>query len=546
MSDPGAGAAERAGDGLASHALELFRRAADHARHGRGPAVRDGEGGHGYDDLLGASLRLAGRLLEAAPSGSGLDGARVAFLVPPGARYVAVQWGTWLAGGVAVPLCLSHPRPELEYVLDDAEAGVAVAAPGTLADRLRPLAEARGSRFLTTARPRPGERLDPPALPEVEPDDRAMILYTSGTTGRPKGVVHTHASLAAQVRSLVEAWGWRTGDRILHVLPLHHTHGIVNALLCPLWAGAECEIAPEFDPGRCWERFASGEVSVFMAVPTIYYRLLRTWESASREDRDRWSAGARRLRLMVSGSAALPVSTFEKWNEVTGHNLLERYGMTEIGMALSNPLEGERRPGTVGRPLPGVGVRLVDDSGRPLVDGSDRERGLEGGPGEIEVRGATVFREYWRRSGATREAFRDGWFRTGDEAVVEQGYYRILGRKSVDILKSGGEKISALEIEEVLRRHPGVDDCAVVGVPDPEWGERVCAAIVPAGCGEEADRRDGTAPGEPDLEEIRAWTKARLAPYKAPREIRVLSELPRNAMGKVVKPEVVELFEEGE
>ncbi len=224
---------------------------------------------------------------------------------------------------------------------------------------------------------------------------------------------------------------------------------------------------------------------------------------------------------MMSGSAALPVSTLERWRAISGHVLLERYGMTEIGMALSNPLVGERRPGYVGLPLPGVEVRLVGESGAVVPAGA---------VGEVEVRGPGVFREYWRRPDATAEAFGDGWFRTGDTAVVENGSYRLLGRTSVDILKTGGFKVSALEIEDVLRQYPAIADCAVVGVDDPEWGQRVCAAI-----------ESGSAPGA-DLGELHAWLAARLAPYKRPRDIRVVEALPRNAMGKVVKPEVARLF----
>jgi malonyl-CoA/methylmalonyl-CoA synthetase len=260
-----------------------------------------------------------------------------------------------------------------------------------------------------------------------------------------------------------------------------------------------------------------------MAVPTLYRRLIEAWEAADDATRTRWSAGGRELRLMVSGSAALPVPTLERWEEITGQRLLERYGMTEIGMGLSNPLLGERRPGHVGQPLPGVEVRLVDDEERVVA---------EGDAGQIQVRGPAVFGEYWRRPEATADAFADcGWFRTGDRGVVEGGAYRILGRESVDILKTGGEKVSALEIEDVLRTHPSVADCAVVGIPDPDWGERVCAAVVAA----------AGAPA-PTSDALRAFAKERLAPYKVPKEVRVVADLPRNALGKVTKPAVKELF----
>jgi malonyl-CoA/methylmalonyl-CoA synthetase len=362
-------------------------------------------------------------------------------------------------------------------------------------------------------------------LPGVAAGRRALIVYTSGTTGKPKGVVTTHANIAAQVTSLVSAWEWRADDWILLVLPLHHVHGIVNVLTCALWAGARCEMLATFDAERVWARIAAGDLTLFMAVPTIYGKLITAWEAAAPERRRAWSAGCAlpRMRLMVSGSAALPVQRLERWRDISGHVLLERYGMTEIGMALSNPLHGERRPGFVGTPLPGVEVRLVDEAGRPVV-------GAGNTPGEIEVRGTTVFLEYWRRPEATRAAFRDGWFRTGDVAVVDDGAYRILGRSSGDIIKTGGYKVSALEVEEVLRTHPAIAECAVVGVTDPEWGERICAAV---------ERRGDT---DLTLAALQTWAKERLAPYKIPRALRSVPALPRNAMGKVTKPEVAKLF----
>jgi malonyl-CoA/methylmalonyl-CoA synthetase len=258
-----------------------------------------------------------------------------------------------------------------------------------------------------------------------------------------------------------------------------------------------------------------------MAVPTIYAKLIAAWEASDRDRQQQYSQGCANLRLMVSGSAALPVKVLEKWQEISGHFLLERYGMTEIGMALSNPLEGQRQAGFVGRPLPAVEVRLVDEQGL--------EVSVEN-PGEIQVKGPNVFLEYWRNPTATAQAFQDGWFRTGDMAIVSQGNYRILGRLSVDIIKTGGYKVSALEIEEVLRTHPAIQDCAVVGVMDAEWGERVCAALVL----------------QPEchlnLETFRLWAKEQLAIYKVPTRILTLESLPRNAMGKVTKPAVVKYF----
>lgn len=485
-------------------------------------ALVDGDGAHTYGELDSASAAVARRLLAAAGTRD-LAGERVAFHVAPGLDYVATLLGAWRAGGLAVPLCLSHPAPELAYVLDDTRAALVVAG-GEREALLRRLADQRGTAFVEASLQRgPSSRtrvhLETP-LPDAPPGRAALILYTSGTTGRPKGVVLSHANLAAGADALVEAWGWTPEDRIVHVLPLHHTHGIVNALLCGLAAGAAVDMLPAFDAEAVWGRFKQGSATLFMAVPTIYHRLIGSWEAADPGERERRRVGAAGLRLMVSGSAALPVPVLARWREITGHTLLERYGMTEIGMALSNPLEGERRPGYVGTPLPGVDVRLLDEAGRSVPEGS---------PGEIHVRGATVFTEYWERPAETEAAFRDGWFRTGDVAVVEGGAYRILGRRSVDIIKTGGYKVSALEIENVLSGHPDVDECSVVGVTDPDWGEAICAAIVA--------RRGVTR------EELRDWARERLAPYKLPQRVLSVQRLPKNVMGKVTKPSVRTLFE---
>jgi len=478
-------------------------------------AIIDIHGTCSYAQLDDASKRVAGALLAGAED---LSEARVAFLAGPGRGYAALQRGIWRAGGVAVPLALSHPPAELEYVVKDSAAAIVV-ADASRAGAIESIAARAGARFLTTEAAMAGAPVA--ALPFLGATRRAMIVYTSGTTGRPKGVVTTHSNIGAQVAALVDAWEWRPSDHLLLVLPLHHVHGIVNGLCSALAVNAVCEMPPSFDAEAVWDRLASGEVTVFTAVPTVYHRLIASWDAAGASEQTRRAEGARRLRLMMSGSAALPVQTLERWRAITGHTLLERYGMTEIGMALSNPLHGERRPGLVGAPLPGVEARLVDEAGTPVMPGH---------PGELEIRGPAVFREYWQRPDDTRAAFRDGWFRTGDMAVEDQGAYRLLGRTNVDIIKTGGFKVSALEIEAVLRDHPAIAECAVVGVPDEEWGERVAAAVE-------------LRPGVPlELADLQAWAKPLLAPYKIPRALRPVTSLPRNAMGKVTKPEVKALF----
>jgi len=349
-----------------------------------------------------------------------------------------------------------------------------------------------------------------------------MMLYTSGTTSKPKGVVSTHANIEAQITSLVEAWGWRPDDRIPLFLPLHHIHGIVNVLSCALWSGAQVQAFQGFEMERILDEVGERAYTVFMAVPTIYVKLIQAFESADAGDRKKWGEGFAHTRLMISGSAALPAAVHEKWTALTGQKLLERYGMTEIGMGLSNPLLGERRPGAVGQPLPGVELRLVSESGEVVSE--------EGEPGEIQIRGPAVFTEYWKLPEVTADSFQDGWFRTGDMAVLEDGYYRILGRLSVDIIKSGGYKLSALEIEDVLRQHPQILECAVVGIEDEVWGEAVAAAVT--------IRDDGKL----TLEDLKRWAGERLSKYKIPKQLKVLDDFPRNAMGKVMKPAVKELF----
>ena len=478
-------------------------------------AIIDDMGEHTYQELLTASNGIASFLLDGADD---LQETRVAFMVPPSFIYPALQWGIWRSGGIAVPLCVSHPAPELEYVVNDADADIIIAHP-KFEPTLRPIAGRKKVRFvLTTDIPPSGE----PAMPVIDVNRRAMILYTSGTTGKPKGVVTTHKNTAAQIISLVDAWEWSSNDAILGVLPLHHVHGIINIMSCALWAGAVCELMPKFDAKEVWKRFIEKKYTLFMAVPTVYVRLINAWENASEKEKGKMAAACTKFRLMVSGSAALPVSVFEKWQTITGQTFLERYGMTEIGMGISNPLHGERRPGYIGMPLPGVDIRLMDESGNIISK--------EGVSGEIQIRGDNVFLEYWRRPEATLEAFEDGWFISGDVAVIENGYFRILGRQSVDIIKTGGYKVSALEIEEVLRTHPNIGECAVVGAEDVEWGERVCTAVV---------LKENTSL---TIEELRNWAKQKIAVYKVPSRLLVLEDLPRNAMGKVTKPDVKKLF----
>jgi malonyl-CoA/methylmalonyl-CoA synthetase len=492
--------------------LPLISRARTHADR---VALEKGRASYSYADLLTRSEDVATALLDGADD---LNEDRVAFLIPTGIHYTAVQWGIWRAGGVAMPLCLSATEPEWEYALTDSDSTIVVCTREQV-DKIQPLCQRLDRRILILEKVSADPSVE---LPVISPDRRAMILYTSGTTSKPKGVVTTHANIQAQIEALVDAWEWQADDRIPLFLPLHHIHGIINVMSCALWMGAKIEPFSKFDLEAICDQVKADAYTVFMAVPTIYVKLIQALDAADADKRFAIIAGFTKLRLMISGSAALPASIHEKWTALTGQKLLERYGMTEIGMGLSNPFHGERRPGAVGKPLPGVEVRLKAENG-DVVTAEDE-------PGEIQVRGPAVFSEYWNKPKITEESFEEGWFRTGDMAVLETDYYRIMGRLSVDIIKSGGYKLSALEIEAALLQHPAIRECAVIGVPDDTWGEAVAVAAAL------------TKEERLEIESLRDWCRDKLSVYKIPKRLLIVDALPRNAMGKVTKPKVKELF----
>ncbi len=474
-------------------------------------AVLDDAGSHSHAAIVRGAKAIAGALRGIRP------GERVALLVHPSAEFVSAFHGVLLAGGCVVVLSPLHPPPESRYFCSDggvrtvlvsaphAELARAIASEGSL--------EVRDVATLLETAPATD-------LEDVPESAHALQLYTSGTTGKPKGAVLTHANIGIQQRLVGEAWGFSERDVLLHALPLHHMHGLVIALLTAIGAGATVRMR-SFDAVAIWDEMA--KATVFMGVPAMYHRLFLAFDAATDAERARWSANAKQLRLATSGSAALPVTLAERWKALTGTIPLERYGMTEIGVGITNALEGPRFAGCVGLPLPTVEARIVGD------DGQDAE------VGELWIRGPSVFVGYHGREEETNKAFvpapGGAWFRTGDtvtrDASLPGNPFRILGRTSVDILKSGGYKLSALEIEEVLREHPAVAEVAVVGVPDEAWGERVVACVV---------RRSGAACEAADL---RAFVRERLAPYKVPKDVLFMSELPKNALGKVVKPDLV-------
>lgn len=473
--------------------------------------ISDGQS-HTYAQLLQASESMASHLLQGRDD---LDGERIGFSLAPGFDYVVTQWAIWRAGGIALPLHHKNQPNAHTYALKDAGVKRLIVAKQYLSD-YQELASDIGIELVTLET----EIKSPKIIPIVDSSRGAMILYTSGTTGDPKGVLTTHANIQAQISSLITAWHWTSTDHIINVLPMHHVHGIVNVLCCALWSGATCEFLP-FDENNVMSRLIAPEVTLFMAVHTIYFKLINYWESINTSEQQIISQGLKNKRLMVSGSAALPVTVLEKWRQISSHTLLERYGMTEIGMAISNPYEGERLPGHIGQPLPNVSIRIVDEE---FKDVSGEESG------EILVKGPAVFKAYWNKPEETAKAFTDdGWFKTGDVAINTAGSIKIIGRRSIDIIKSGGYKLSALEIEEVIRQFPAVKDCGVVGLPSEEWGEIVAVGLV-------------LSTPNMDLVELKSWLGQKLASYKVPRIYSVIDDLPKNAMGKVVKMELKKIL----
>ncbi|KAF7722304.1 T-complex protein 1 subunit zeta [Apophysomyces ossiformis] len=498
----------------------LFSNALAQARENNGVAIDDIRSArqYTYRDLIHSVAKI--RALD-------LNEERVSILCPSGFSYVVSLWAVWAAGGIAVPLCTTHPQPEQQYCLEDSRSSL-ILGHRVFEERIAALASNTGlnSLVLDDAAIEFQEVSEGsstiPTLFDMDIHRKALILYTSGTTGKPKGVVTTHDNIDAQVTVLVQAWKWTSNDRIHHILPLHHIHGIVNALNCALYAGAAVEMHPRFDAAEVWARWsAKPTLTIFMSVPTVYAKLINYYKACTEERQATLRNVCGQFRLMVSGSAALPAPLLRTWHSISGRILLERFGMTEIGMALSQPYDNinGRVEGTVGLPLPGVHVRLISDSKLPKQDVTDT-RGMIG---MIQIKGRNVFKEYWQRPEATKKEFTvDGWFITGDLAmrVGEHGDYQILGRQSTDIIKTGGEKVSALEIEREILSVPelGVQDVAVIGIDDVEWGQRVAAVVVLE------DNKDL------DLTTMRQLLKPRLAVYKVPHLLKIVPELPKNAM----------------
>ena len=469
--------------------------------------ILPGGGTLSYGEAEEGAARYASLL-----AGLGLaPGDRVAVQVEKSPEALLLYLACLRAGLVYLPLNSAYREGEVAYFLENAEPLAVVAQPSSL-PWLEPLAGRLGIRHVFTLDEEGGGTLAaaargaPARFTTVARagNDLAALLYTSGTTGRSKGAMLTHRNLASNAQVLHRAWGFGPADVLIHMLPLFHVHGLFVACHCVLMNGTAMRFHARFDAPRAIEEFAAS--TVFMGVPTFYARLLAE-PGLTREA----CAG---MRLFVSGSAPLLAETHTAFEQSTGHRILERYGMTETGMLTSNPLEGERRAGSVGPPLPGTRVRVVDDDDRDLAAGET---------GHVLVRGDNVFPGYWRMPERNAEEFLDGWFRTGDMGSLSaDGYLTIAGR-SKDLIITGGYNVYPKEVELALDDLPGVQESAVVGVPHPDFGEAVTAAVVPL-------------PGARLSEgEMIASLKGRLANFKVPKRIHLVEELPRNAMGKVQK-----------
>jgi len=473
---------------------------------------------YSYEDLVQTSGRYARTLTE-----SGIrKGDRVAVQVDKSPEALFLYLACLRAGFIYLPLNTAYLEDELDYFLGDAEPAAVVCAPARQAT-METLAARHGVAQVLTLDGQGGGSLSERAagrdaafdIVPCSADDVAVILYTSGTTGRPKGAMITHGNLAANGTALHQAWGFGPDDVLLHALPIFHIHGLFVACHCVLLNGTGMLFIPKFDVATV--RRLLPRATVMMGVPTFYTRLLADTDFG-RED-------CRHMRLFTSGSAPLLEQTFEAFEQRTGHTILERYGMTETGMNTSNPLHGERLAGTVGLPLPGVSVRITDDDDQPVADGT---------VGQLQVKGNNVFKGYWRLPEKTAEEFTaDGWFRTGDQARRDaNGYLSIVGR-SKDMVITGGYNVYPKEVESVIDDLDGVLESAVIGLPHADFGEMVTAVVVPQ-------------TGGPPLDEqqIIRTLKTRLAGYKVPKRVFFIDALPRNTMGKVQKNMLRERYAE--
>ncbi|MGC1404924.1 MAG: AMP-binding protein [Thermodesulfobacteriota bacterium] len=448
-------------------------------------------------------------------------GDRVALLLPKGLEFIEIYLAALSLGAVILPLNPAYRPEELWYFLSDSESTLLVTTHEKVSEMTTILNNPLPFQVLLVDQDRPGVHYYPPLLEKAsadvklsyptEKEDTALLCYTSGTTGRSKGAMITHENLIHNLRALHEAWRWTSQDRLLHVLPLFHIHGLAVALHGGLYAGATIIMEERFDPARAWRVIEEERCTMLMAVPTIYQRLSLAWQALDKKP------DLASMRVFISGSAPLPEPLFYRFKDQTGHTLLERYGMTETGMIASNPYEpASRKVKSVGYPLSGVEVRVV---------GKDGQDALPGTVGEVWIKGDNVFKGYWKQPGKTAESFEEGWFKSGDLGYLdpEDELRLYLVGRAKELIITGGYNVYPKEIENILESHADVQEAAVFGLAHEDFGEQVAAGVV-------------LKEGKPlDAEALIAFCKTRLAGYKCPQKIFPRTSLPRNSMGKLQK-----------
>jgi len=520
-------------------------------------------GSHTYGEVSVKS-RMVANALQAEFGNNPEKSKKISFLCGNNSKFLYSMWGIWRWGHVCVPLDKSQSIDSLEFTVKDSSS-LAVIATKELVDRVHPFLKNSNTKLLLLEEilegvgKKPGQKsVDIFDDGTYDENSDAMMIYTAGSQSSSKGVVLSHKNLISQINAMLDDWGWTHQDTILNVLPLHRTHGMLNCLLCPLAVGAKIIMMPKFNSQRCWEILLNrnetspeSDVNVFMSVPTVYAKLIQKFHEpefkAMYDAADVKEAMLEKMRLMVSGSAALPIPIMEEWQEITGQLLLERYGKTELGMVLSDPLFPEaRKRGMVGNPMPGVQVRIVEPGTNHVLamgdhDGttiltSEKDKQLTG---ELQVKGPSVFKRYHNHPKDTEKEFtKDKWYMTGD--MVEfvpsdgsdgyDGAYKVLGSLNVDIIKTGGFRVSALDVEKLLLEHESIAEVCVVGVEDLTWGQKVGAVV---------SFEEGQAPLE--LNDLRDYLRDKLPNYSLPTILKVMDKLPRNVMGKINKKDLVKV-----
>jgi len=542
--------------------------AGDQWERRRDVAMVDENGTHTYGQVSVRS-RMVANALQAELGTNPEKSKKISFLCGNNVNFVDAMWGIWRWGHVCVPLDKSQSMASLEFTVKDSNS-LAVITTKEFVDKVHPFMKNSDKKLLILEEVLDSRGKEAGAMSvDIFDDDTynensdAMMIYTSGSVENAKGVVLSHKNIIAQINAMLDSWGWNRQDTILNVLPLHRTHGMLNCLLCPLAVGAKIIMMPKFNSQKCWEILVNrnetspyNDVNVFMSVPTVYAKLIQKYHEpefkAMYNPGDIKESILEKFRLMVTGSSAMPMQVMQEWRQITGQQLLERYGKTELGMVLSDPIEVEaRKAGFVGVPMPGVQVRVVKPGTSEVLLMGDNDGTTilkqEGDTisGELQVKGAGVFKRYHNHPKDTAKEFtKDKWYMTND--MVEfvpsdgkdgyDGAYKILGNLNVDLIKTGGFRVSAQDVERVLLEHESIGEIAIIGVEDLTYGQKVAAVV-------------SWTEGAPavELNDIREWAKDKMPSYSLPTLLKVMDKLPRNVMGKVNKKEIAKVaFPAGE